>query len=492
MISTALLIVASGLLAPQGQPGAARAVPIYRAQINVVERTIPAVNYSRVEGTTRVDFRGTHLLPAAGGEARVDNREGATRIDARFENLAPANRFGPEYLTYVLWAITPQGRPENLGEVAVRNGRGRLQTTTPLQTFGLLLTAEPYFAVSRPSDAVVLENAVRGDTSGETTTVMAHYELLPRGVYVTDRSQFQPVEPETTRPPELAQAENAVRIAQQAGANRYSVDTLSTALSQLDTARRYWAMGSRNERAVATTARAATQTAEDARLLALGRMEAEQEAGQRAAIDEARQEAARLTAEAERAEEARREALAQARIADADRQAAQAEAASARAAARQALSERDQLRRRLVEQLAAILEARETPRGILISIGDVFFDFDRATLRPAARESLARAAGILLAYPGLLLRLEGHTDNAGAPAYNLSLSQARADAVRNFLVQQGIPAERIASVGLGEDDPVASNETPEGRSLNRRVELVITGEVIGIPTAPAETRQPVP
>lgn len=493
MISTVLLIAAFGLPAVQADPGTAGpAAPIYQAQINVVARTIPAVNYSLVRGTTRVDFRGTHLLPAAGGQARVDSRDGITRIDARFERLVPANRFGPEYLTYVLWAITPEGRPSNLGEVAADGGRARIQTTTPLQAFGLLLTAEPYFAVGRPSDAVALENVARPDTSGVVRTVTARYELLPRGVYVANRTRFEPVEFETRRPLALAQAENAVLIAQQAGADRYAGETIATALRELETARRYWAMGPHNERAVQTTARAATQTAEDARLLAVRRMAAEQEAAQRAALEEARQEAARLAAETERAEarraaaeEAQREAQAMARLAEADREAAQAEALSARAAAEQARAEREELRRRLVQQLGTILETRETARGVIVSIGDVLFDFDRATLRPTARESLARAAGVLLAYPDLTLRLEGHTDTVGTAAYNLALSQARADAVRNYLLQQGIPAERITSVGLGQDYPVASNQTPEGRRQNRRVELVVTGEAIGLPDEPA-------
>ncbi len=498
MIPTILLIA---LIAAWELPAAepqSSTVPIYQAQINLVSRTIPAVNYTRQGGSTRVDFRGTGLLPGAEGEARVDSRQGATRIDARFEGLRPATAFGPEYLTYVLWAITPEGRPENLGEVVAEDdGDGKLQATTSLQAFGLLVTAEPYFAVTRPSDVVVMENVVREDTSGQVRSVTARYELLPRDVYIADRSRFEPVNIGQGGPLQLSQAENAVRIARQAGADRLAGDTWMAALRDLQNARRYWEMGSHNERAVVSLARAATQTAEDARMVAMRRVEADRQAAQRAAAEQARQEAERQAAEAERAEteraaaeRARREAEASAQRAEADRDAAQAEAARARAEASRAQAERDEMRRRLVERLNSILETRETARGVIVSIGDVLFDFDRATLKQTARESLAKVAGVLLAYPGLTLRVEGHTDNVGTADYNLKLSQERADAVRNYLIRQGIPTERITAVGFGPDQPVASNETPEGRRQNRRVELVVTGESIGFPDTPAG--QPTP
>lgn len=499
MIATALLSMASAMAAaqaPQPAPRAAPApaeqtAPIYQYQISVVSRTIPAVNYARHGGSTRIDFRGTGLLPRANGEARVDSRTGATTIDAKLRGLEPANRFGPEYLTYVLWAVTPQGRPENLGEaIPDRNGRFRLRTTTPLQAFGMIVTAEPYFAVTQPSDVVVMENAVREDTSGTVEAVTANYQLLRRGVYVSDRARFEPVRIDPGGPLQLAQAENAVRIAQQAGAGRFAAETLAGAERDLAEARRSWEMSDRNERAVQSTARAATQTAEDARAIAVRRIEEERLAAQRAAAEQARRQAALRSKEAEAAraerasaEQARREAETLAQRAQADRAAAEAEAARARADAEAARAEREQMRRRLVQQLGTILETRETARGVIVSIGDVLFDFDRATLRPAARERLAKAAGVLLAYPGLNLRLEGHTDSVGSEAYNMKLSQERAASVRDYLVQQGVAPETVTAAGFGQAQPIATNETAQGRQQNRRVELVVTGVIIGVPEA---------
>jgi outer membrane protein OmpA-like peptidoglycan-associated protein len=513
MISTGILFLASGLLAaqaPQGTltaPGAADQTAPF-VQVTVVSRTIPAVNYAHHGGATRVDFRGTELLRDARGEARVNSRPGATTLDVRLQSMTPAHQFGAEYLTYVLWAITPEGRTENLGELILDRGRSRLETTTPLQAFGLVVTAEPYFAVTQPSNVVVLENVVRAETSGALT---ASYRLLQRGVYVVDRARFEPVPIDPDGPLQLAQAENAVQIARLAGADRYAAGTLARAIGDLENARRYWEMGRHNVRAVRSLAMTATQTAEDARAVAFRQIQAQRQEAERAAAEQARQDATRSAAEAERAqadrvaaeqaraeaerartqaEQARREAESMAERAQADRAAAEADAARARADAQEALGEREEMRRRLVQQLGTILETRETARGVVATIGDVLFDFDRATLRPAAREQLAKVTGVLLAYPGLRLRVEGHTDSVGSEPYNMKLSQARAEAVRNYLVEQGVRPENVMALGYGQAHPVAGNQTAEGRQQNRRVEVVVTGDVIGIPDNPGSWPAP--
>src|SRR3989475_12132659 len=149
--------------------------PIYKITINVVERQTTAVNYRHRGGSTRLDFRGTPLLPAAHGEAEVEGRKGYIEIKAELKDLQPATRFGPEYLTYVLWAITPEGRPVNLGEVLLTDGRSELQVTTDLQAFGMIVTAEPYFAVVRPSSLVVMENIIRQQTKGWEQAIDARF-----------------------------------------------------------------------------------------------------------------------------------------------------------------------------------------------------------------------------------------------------------------------------------------------------------------------------
>jgi outer membrane protein OmpA-like peptidoglycan-associated protein len=499
---------------PTQQPGAAppeqagQPMPIFR--VTVVARTINAVNYHHRSGTTNIDFRGTELMPQARGEARVNSEMGSTKIDVHVNHLTPANQFGPEYLTYVLWAITPEGRAQNLGELALSGDHSSLLATSSLQVFGLIVTAEPYFAVTQPSDVVVMENFVRNDTTGTIEQVEAKYELLQRGQYVLNRAAYQPVRINPKGPLQLAEAENAVEIARLAGAEQYAPDTFQKATLALQNAEGF--MSNHGGKPVETNAREAAQMAEDARIITYKKiadeqlaherqMKEEQLAAQRAAAAQAQANAAQAQANAQaaaqaqqQAEAAAAEAAQQKAAADAARaaalaqqQEAQAEAERARQAAaqadaqrQQAEAEKAQMRERLMQQLNAVLETRETARGLIVNINDVLFDFNKYTLKPGAREKLAKVSGILLAYPGLKLQLEGHTDSIGSDEYNLTLSEERADAVRDFLMEQGVPADNITAVGLGKSGPVASNDTAAGRQQNRRVELVVSGEGIGI------------
>jgi len=481
--------------------------PVFR--ITVVSRTISAINYHHRSGTTKVDFRGTELMPAARGEARVDSRMGSTKVDVHVDHLTPANQFGPEYLTYVLWAITPEGRAENLGELALSGDHSNLLATSSLQAFGLIVTAEPYFAVTQPSDVVVMENFVRNDTLGIIEQVDAKYELLKRGQYILNRTAYVPVRINPKGPLQLAEAQNAVEIARLAGADRYAADTFQKAIIALHNAEGFTIHGP--DKAVETNAREAAQMAEDARIITYRKIQAEelaqerqtreeQLAQQRAAADQARADADAAQAQRAAAEQAQRAAQAAAEQASQERAAADAaraaaiaqqqqaqndadrarqEAAEAVAARQQAETDKTQLRERLLQQLNAVLETRESARGLIVNINDVLFDFNKYTLKPGAREKMAKVSGILLAYPGLKLQLEGHTDSVGTDEYNLMLSQRRADAVRDYLVGEGVAAVSITSVGLGKADPVATNDTAEGRQQNRRVELVVSGDVIG-------------
>jgi outer membrane protein OmpA-like peptidoglycan-associated protein len=327
---------------------------------------------------------------------------------------------------------------------------------------------------------------------------------------VLNRSAYAPVRINPKGPLQLAEAENAVEIARLAGAEQYAADTFQKAVLALQNAEDFM-RGGHGGKPVETNAREAAQMAEDARIITYRkireeqlaterRMHEEQLAKQRAEADEAKAAAeaqARARAEAEQARRDAETAAEQARqeraAADAARaaalqqqQEAQAEAARAHQLAaqadaqrQQAETEKTQLRERLLRQLNMILETRETARGLIVNINDVLFDFNKYTLKPGAREKLAKVSGILLAYPGLKLQLEGHTDSIGSDEYNMKLSQARADAVRDFLIQQGVGDANITATGLGKADPVASNDTPAGRQQNRRVELVVSGEAIG-------------
>jgi len=492
-------------------------VPLFR--VTVVGRTTPAVNYRPRNGETKIDFQGTALMPMARGNAVVSGEKGYIHIDARFDKLAAPSQFGREYLTYVLWAITPEGRATNLGEVQRDDQDARVKVTTELQAFGLVLTAEPYFAVTQPSDVVVMENVLRDNTKGRAETIQAKYELLKRGSYLMNqdvgRLRVKPLEPGA--PLDLAEARNAVELARLAGADRYAADSFNKAAALLNDAE-VAREKHRGRNDIMQPARQAAQTAEDARLVGLERQEQEFQAEQRrvaaareqdalerarAEADQRRQaelnaqtaandraaaerakaeaDAARAQADAarERAEAARAAAEAERQRAEASLRDAEAEASRARDSVAQSEREKTELRERLRQQLNVILETRETARGLIVNLSDVLFDTAQATLKPGAREKLARVSGILVTHPDLKLEIEGHTDSVGSDSYNQGLSERRAESVRGYLVSQRIAPQTITTVGFGESRPVATNDTAAGRQRNRRVELVVSGEAIG-------------
>jgi outer membrane protein OmpA-like peptidoglycan-associated protein len=461
-----------------------QSVPIYR--VTVVGRTTAAINYRR-SGDTKVDLVGTALLPEARGVAEVSGQNGHTEIDAHFSGMQRATRFGSEYLTYVLWAITPEGRPRNLGEVQFHGDDVRKEVTTELQAFALIVTAEPYFAVSQPSDVVVMENAVRADTKGKVETVQARYELLPRGSYLMNRpADFtsKPLGPDV--PLDLAEARNALELARMAGANRYAAETFTKAarlLAEAEIARER----RQGTDTVITAARQSVQTAEDARLIAMKRQADESDARQKALVADrerqAREERQRADREARDAAQAKEETERERLEANRTRwelREAQLQALRAQAAVAVAEQEKRELREQLRQQLNMFLETRESARGLIMMVPDVLFETDSARLTPVAREKLARVSGILAAQPDLRISVEGHTDDVGEAEHNQRLSEQRAGSVLAYLVQQKIPLTAMDLAAFGETRPVAPNDTVQGRQQNRRVELVVSGEPIAI------------
>lgn len=475
-------LIAQVAPSPPQQP--TNEVPIYR--ITVVGRTTAAINY-RSRGDTKVDLTGTALLPDARGVAEVSAKKGHIKIDARFSNLQRATRFGSEYLTYVLWAITPEGRPRNLGEVQFTGEDIRKQVTTELQAFALVVTAEPYFAVTQPSDVVVMENGVRPDTRGRVETVQATYELLSRGSYLMNRpSEFttKPLEP--GMPTNLAEARNAVELARLAGADRYATDAFTKAAHLLAEAELAREKG-RSKDEVIASARQSAQTAEDARLIAVKRQAEAFTAQQKALADDRGRQAFEERLRADREElkaaqakaDAERERNDTARVQD-ELQQARLETLKAQAAVAVAEQEKNALREQLREQLNLFLETQESARGLIMMVPDVLFEFGSARLTAAAREKLARVSGILAAQPDLHIAIEGHTDNVGGNESNQQLSEQRAQAVFAYLEQQKIPPVAMDVAGFGETRPIAPNDTAEGRQHNRRVEVVVSGEAIGV------------
>lgn len=463
--------------------------------INInISRSVPAVNY-QTNSSTKIDFKGTPLLPFALGNAKVENKKGLMAVDASFSKMSSATQLGPELLTYVVWAITPEGRASNLGELQLNGDKGKLSVTTRLPNFAMIVTAEPYFAVSSPSEMVVLQNLPREDTKGATIPVTA--TLLGRGTYSGGKLEPLSVDPKV--PLAVYEARNAIRIAKGEGAEKYAPDAWAKASQTAVQMEDYLARKQKDP--VNTAARNATQQAEDARSIAVKQAAEEKVAAEKRAeaekLAQQRQQAAqreaelkaRQVAEAKRAAESSARAAesaalaaqeAQARAqAEAARKAAQAEADKSAAAAAQAEREQQQLRAQLLAQLNSVLQTVDTPRGLMVTMADVLFASGKHDLSQDANLKLAKLTGVILAHPGLKLRIEGYTDSTGGEAFNLTLSGQRADAVRAFLVQQGLHPEDVTSAGMGQASPVGSNDTVAGRQQNRRVEIIVSGEAIG-------------
>jgi outer membrane protein OmpA-like peptidoglycan-associated protein len=522
--------------------------------VSVVSRTTTAVKYEHRSGATKINFQGTALMPNAFGEAKVESKRGAMEIEVEFKGLDKPTSFGTEYLTYVMWAISPEGRSVNLGEVLVGdNHRSKLDVTTDLQAFALIVTAEPYYAVRRPSDVVIAENAIRADTLGTSEAVDAKYELIDRGGYIPTGYHFDPVVLNSKLPLEFFEARNAVRIAKSAGAENYAAPSYEKAVSQMKRADDLGTMKHVDKKVLISVSREVVQTADDSREIAVKRIDADRisadkdseaaklayaQAGSRsetrarlnaeaatADANRGRAQADRATAEAQRqqqnaeaesernraaavdanqntleAQQGQRNAEAESernraaavganqttleaqqgqRDAEAESERNRLAAASSDQQLQQAVQDREELRAKLLQQFSVIFATRDTARGLIVSLSDVLFDTGKSTLRPAAREKLAKISGIVLAYPDLRLAIEGYTDSMGSDAVNQQLSEQRAGSVRDYLAEETIPAASMTSQGFGKTLPVASNDTAEGRQKNRRVELVVSGEVIG-------------
>jgi len=455
---------------------------------DLVTKSVNAIGFPVGGGGVKVDLKGTELMTQANGEGKVEAKQGKTNIEVSVTGLEQPTKLGAEFLTFVLWVVTPDGRTGNLGElIANKNGEAKLNATTPAQTFSLIVTAEPYFAVRLPSEIVIMGSEARKNTKGKLFPVK-EYKLMKRGQYEKLGNPLALTPDVEHVPLELYEARNAVDIAKSRGAETDAAEIFSKAKGSLEIAENTLARNAAKKEIISTS-RQTVQFAEDARALAAQRQEERRIASERDAA------AARAKAEAEAKadEEAKRQAeLAAAKEAqmkaEADAAATKAKAEAdalkvkeeaAKADAERARKSAADLRAQLLEQFNRILETRDTPRGLVVNMGDVLFDFGKYDLRPEAREKLAKLSGIILGHPGLNLAIEGHTDNVGSDELNQKLSEKRAEAVRNYLVEQGLADNTVMSYGFGKTSPVADNGSAAGRQKNRRVEIVVSGEVIG-------------
>lgn len=478
-------------------------------------KSATAVGYEVGSGSTKVNLIATEQAVGASGQAKVQIKSKADRASVEIEvrGLKPASTIGAEFLTYVLWDVTPEGRTDNLGEVLLnKNGDGKLSATTPSQAFSLIVTAEPYFAVRIPSEILVLQSEPTKSTQGNKIPV-SDYKLMKRAQYQKLGNPLgMTLDPKI--PLSVYEARNAVEIARSHLADKYAPEAFAKATASLQTMDGAVSVKSDNN-ALISDARQAAQFAEDARALSVQLQEAERiqkekeaaaeaaaataraQAEAKAAADaaEAKRKADEATAEAKRkADEAAAEAQRQAdaAAAEAKRQAdaaiAAQEEARKQAEAQRAAAEKEkqELRERLLQQFNRVLPTTDTDRGLVVNMGDVLFSTAKADLNTDARIALAKLSGIVLNYPTLKLAIGGYTDSTGTADFNMKLSQARADSVLGYLVTQGLDSGVLSAQGYGMDNPVADNSTAQGRRMNRRVEIVVSGEVIGTQIGSAE------
>lgn len=454
----------------------------YRAV--VISRDVQAINYLHKGGATEVNFTGTPLLPAADGKAKVRSKRGTLEVEAQFGNLQKPTSFGTEYLTYVLWAISPEGRAVNLGELLIGNDdRSKLTATTDLQTFALIVTAEPYYAVRQPSNVVVLENVVRADTKGSSEPVQAKYELMERGGYIPSGYKFDPVVLSANLPLEFYEARNALRIAKSEGADIYAAESYQHAVEQMNRVDGFAAQKHIEKKPLIAASRQAVQTAEDARQIAVKRIDEERSSNERKASMDAQARADDAVIQKKKAESdmaaSQASSAAAVSAANADAEASRLVAQQAKQGEHEAVNDKAAMRAQLSEQLNKVLATRDSARGLIVSMSDVLFDTGKFSLKTGAREKLAKVAGILIAYPTLAIEVGGYTDNVGSDEMNQKLSENRAASVRDYLVAQGVGAALVTAKGFGNSAPVSSNDNAAGRQENRRVELVVSGDVIG-------------
>jgi outer membrane protein OmpA-like peptidoglycan-associated protein len=512
------LVLLGAVLAYVPNALAVRQEPVKAVKDVTATRESMALSYP--EGVTiGIKFQGTHRLTGASGEAKIERKKGMTEIEIELDEMKPATFFGGDYNTYVLWTVSPEGVVDNVGEFVLEGNRSKLNVSTPLETFGMFITAEPHFLVSAPSRFVVMENTRPASRIGNPIQVSQIKYRGYDGVYNFERESLANMrETKGERRSDLASARTAVSLAERFGAEQYAAAELAKAREALKKTESAVASGSdkRNvmllghevvrlavdaqklaeERAfqAALDAERKKHTDETARLEQLNK-EAQSEA-ERAKLaaqqrelqlrmeEQARRDATKQAEEAARRaadeERLRREADERARLAQQQSQqlaAAKSEsdlaAERAKQDAEKARQEREEARSKMQQALSSVVETRETARGLVLNLPDILFDFNKATLVPQAREILSKVAGILLVAKGYRLSVEGHTDSIGSEEYNQKLSDKRAQAVHDYLISSGLSSSIISTRGFGKTQPIADNSTAAGRQKNRRVEIVI-------------------
>lgn len=470
-----------------------------------------------------LSFTATPAAPAARVAAEVIYRQGQARIELTYQEMKPAILFGGDITCYVVWAVTRDGQAENLGEMLTRKAGGKVTFSSGKKNFALMVTAESYYLVGRPSELVVFHNRPAARSQAASAPFeFAEFVAAPRhGMDAIAHIRW-----DSKVPLELLQARKAFELATRQDAETHAAQIYADAARALDNSNKIAAVSPRS-RDLLDSARRAVALSNEALNIAVHRVEAIELERQ---IAERREETAALerrAAEAETtAQEARRlaeQARAEAEGIRAEKERMVAETAALRTekgaleGAMQSLrqekielqreserlqrekvdleresqrllmektaleqeslrlqQEKSALAGRLQSALSHVAETKDSVRGFVVNLPDILFDVNEASLKPEARLVLAKLAGILLIMPNQEALIEGHTDSTGSAEYNLDLSQRRAHAVLLFLQSQGLNATRLRAVGFGMERPVADNSSADGRKRNRRVEIVIS------------------
>ncbi len=452
---------------------------------------VAAADYPENDNVDLV-LASTGRMRGATGQARVRRRRGYTQINIDLKDMQPAILYGGDFNTFCLWIVSPEGEVWNAGEIILHGSDGDLEATTPLTSFGLMVTAEPYFLVDRPSTLVVFLSTATGLASHDVANTELQYSDFVTRYHYEVASLEGPSDVGGESRTDRYQAVIAVRFAEEAGAQEWATEEFAKARAALSDTLQAFAQGMKPED-LTLIAHQAIRSAVYARRLAIERREASTLADERRTARETitglQADKAQLqtrVAGLEQQNSSLEERLGKTSTqldevqqavlkanADIDRLAR--EKAASEKLAESAQNQAAGFYARIYNALEQLADLRKTERGLTVNLPDVLFASGSSRLQPRAKELLSRIAGVLLIAPEYHLGIEGHTDSTGRTQFNVELSQNRAVAVRDYLIECGISAATMSTQGFGESQPIASNNTAAGRKQNRRVEIVIEG-----------------
>jgi len=424
-----------------------------------------------------VPIAGTQRAPASELTAKVQHQAGQSSIDIKYKGLEPAVLFGGDFVSYVMWAVSPNGSVENLGGIANDGApQGSAWFTTARRDFAMMITAEPIVTANTPGDVVVFFSGTPAMKNVKPTGFTFGGLSTREGMVTRDKESIAGMsyKADKKNPVILIQAEKAIELLDRFDAKSYDADAYGKATAAIGEARETKGkkQADASKRAIELSGQALSKTGE--------MMKAEAEAAKEAEAVAERQalagESALLMAELESTRGKLTQSDMQLQSTRSQLEGTQAKLRSAQAKSAQLSAQSGALEDQLKGALGQMASGMTTDRGYVVSLSGTAFSSGKSTLTTDAKYVLAKLSGMLLAHPETTTAAEGHTDSTGGAELNRKLSLARAEAVKTFLHEMGVPESRMKGAkGFGPDKPVAPNDTAEGRAKNRRVEIVLMG-----------------